>query len=400
MKKTDIEKAYKTISPHIINTPIIFSHTLSDLTGCRTYFKLENFQMTGSFKERGALNRLMHLTKEECRHGIATASAGNHAQGVAMQAQRMGINAKIVMPVNTPLIKVTSTENYRAEVVLHGKTYHEAEEYAKSMASEEGRAFIHPFDDDLVIAGQGTIGKEIMDHETGSTIDAVVCPIGGGGLISGIATYIKETRPEVKIIGVEAETFSSMKASLEAGRVTPVEGAGSLADGIAVKSVCTRTFDLVKRYVDDVLLVNEDEIANAIMLLLEIEKIVVEGAAATVLAALLNRKHGLGRLNVLSILSGGNIDVNMLSRIIDRGLAVDGRIARIRLSLRDYPGSLAETLQVIKNLNANVLNVEHQRMASTASIGYVDVTLYLETRGPEHIQKIKQALGKCMKDEG
>lgn len=392
MKKTDIDKAALTIGDHIVHTPIVHSYTLSNLTGCTTYFKLEQLQMTGSFKERGALNRLSALTGDERRRGVIAASAGNHAQGVALHTQRLGIASTIVMPENTPLIKVTSTEHYGARVVLHGQSYTESEARAREIADEEGLVFVHAFDDDLVIAGQGTIGREILEHETGDDIDAIVCPIGGGGLISGIACYIKETRPDVRVIGVQAESFPSMEQSRETGAVVETGGAGSLADGIAVCRVSERTRALVDRYVDDIMLVSEDEIANAVMLFLEIEKIVVEGAGAVPLAALLNRDHGLSGKRVLSLCSGGNIDVNMLSRIIQRGLAVDGRISCVQLLLRDYPGSLADALTVIRNERANVLSVDHHRVGSSTPVGLVEVSIFLETRGHKHIRAIRDAL--------
>jgi len=394
MNKNDIINAARTIDGHIITTPVVRSKTLSGLAGCETFFKLENFQMTGAFKERGALNRMSQLGTSERQRGIATASAGNHAQGVALHAQRMGIGAKIVMPLTTPLIKVTSTENYGAEVVLHGESYDESSKFAHAMALEENRTYIHPFDDDLVIAGQGTIGKEILDAEIGEDLDAIICPIGGGGLIAGIATYVKETRPDIRIIGVQTETCDSMRVSLSAGSLSPSTGGSTLADGIAVKTVCQRTFDIASRYVDEVYTVSEDEIANAVLLFLEIEKIVVEGAGAVTLAALINRDHGLGGKRVLSVLSGGNIDVNVLSKIIQRGLAVDGRITSITITLRDYPGTLADALAIIRRHSANVLSIDHQRTGSITSVDSVEVTLFLETRGLPHIQAIKKSLAE------
>lgn len=394
MNKSDIDQAARTIGDHIVHTPVVHSSTLSNLTGCTAYFKLEQLQMTGSFKERGALNRLSALNDDERKCGVIAASAGNHAQGVALHTQRLGIASTIVMPENTPLIKVISTEHYGARVILHGQSYTESEARAREIAEDEGQVFIHAFDDDLVIAGQGTIGREIMEHETGSEIDAVICPIGGGGLISGIACYIKETRPDIRIIGVQTESFPSMERSRMAGKVIEAGGAGSLADGIAVRRVSERTRALVKHYVDDIMLVNEDEIANAVMLFLEIEKIVVEGAGAVPLAALLNRNHGLTGKRVLSVCSGGNIDVNMLSRIIQRGLAVDGRISCVQLVLRDYPGSLADALTVIRNERANVLSVEHHRVGTSTPVGLVAVSIFLETRGHKHIRAIREALNR------
>jgi len=394
VSKKDIESAYKTISGEIVNTPLIFSYTLSDLCGCKTFFKLENLQMTGSFKERGALNKLMNLTQEEREKGVITASAGNHAQGVAYHSQRLGIKAKIVMPIGTPLIKVVSSQNYGANVILHGETYDDAYELALEISKKENLTFVHPFDDPLVIAGQGTIAMEILNNEAGKKVEAVVCPVGGGGLISGIATYIKKTDPSITIIGVEAETCPSLKRAIQNGHPVKLESASSIADGIAVKCVGKMTFEIAKKYVDDVVSVNEDEIAHSVLLLLEIEKIVVEGAGAVPLAALINHKVDLKNKNVVSIISGGNIDVNVLNRIITHGLSVDGRIVQLKVRVRDIPGALKNVLEIFKQLNTNVLDIIHHRYESSAPIGYVDISITLETKGHQHINEIKQNLKK------
>lgn len=392
ISKQDIENAHVAIRDHVVNTPVVFSYTLSDLCGCQTLFKLENFQMTGAFKERGALNKLLNLTPQERDSGVVTASAGNHAQGVAYHCQRLGISAKIVMPVGTPLIKVVSTQNYGAEAVLFGQTYDQAYELAVKLSRQEGLTMVHPFDDPLVIAGQGTMAIEFLGHELCEQLDAVVCPIGGGGLISGIATYVKETRPDVAVIGVEAQACPAMKEALEKGRPVELKSASTLADGIAVKKVGEITHEIAQKYVDDVVTVGEDEIANAVLLLLEIEKIMVEGAGAVPLAALLNRRANLEGKRVLSVVSGGNMDVNILSKIITRGLLVDGRIFMPTVRLADRPGTLTEVLEVIKKLRANVIDVSHQRMDSSAPFGYVDVAITLETRGHEHVREIELAL--------
>lgn len=394
VSKKDIEKAYEIISDNVVQTPITFSYTFSDICGCKTYFKLENLQMTGSFKDRGSLNKLLMLSDEEKEKGVIAASAGNHAQGVAYHSQRLKIPAKIVMPIGTPLIKVVSTQNYGAEVILHGDTYDDAYEHALEIAEHEEMVFIHPFNDPLIIAGQGTIGLEIFNDSVCENLDAVVCPVGGGGLISGIAVYIKERSPDIKIIGVEAESFSSMKESVAAGHPVQTGGASSLADGIAVKKPGDVTYAIVEKYVDDIVTVSEDEIANALMLLLEIEKIVVEGAGAVPAAALINKKIPVDGKNVLSIVSGGNIDVNILTRIITRGLLVDGRIVQLKVRVRDIPGGLKSVLGMFKQLRTNVLEIIHHRFDSSTPIGYVDISITLETKGHQHIEEIKKALGK------
>jgi len=392
ISRADIEKAYAAIRPYIVRTPTVYSQKLSDLCGCQTLFKLENLQMTGSFKERGALNILLRLSPEEKKRGVVTASAGNHAQAVAYHCRRLGIQAKIVMPVGTPVIKVVSTQNYGATVVLHGDTVDDGYDLALEFSDKEGLILVHAFEDPLVIAGQGTIAVEILEDELAKGCDVVICPIGGGGLISGIATYLKETNPAVLIIGVEAGCCQSMKRSLESGHPVRLERASSLADGIAVKKVGQINYEIVKKYVDDIVTVEEDEIANAILLLLEIEKIVAEGAGAVALAALLNRKVALPGKKVLSIISGGNIDVNILDKIIMRGLAVEGRIAHLTVRLNDRPGALIAVLDIIKRLQVNILDIIHHRLDSPAPFGYVDVSITLETKGHGHIQEIKRAL--------
>ncbi len=390
--KQDVETAYNLIHEHIAQTPVVYSHTLSKLCGCHTLFKLENLQMTGAFKERGALNKLLNLSASERASGVITASAGNHAQGVAYHAQRLGIRAKIVMPAGTPLIKVVSTQEYGAEVVLHGESFDDAYQHARELEAEEKRVFVHPFDDPLVIAGQGTIGLELISDPKGRDAEVVVCPIGGGGLISGIAVYLKEINPSIQIIGVQAASCPSMQAALQHGGPVFIQHTGSLADGIAVKQAGTITYSIVRRYVDEVLTVEEDEIANAVLLLLEIEKIVVEGAGAVPLAAILKYRDRFAGKKVMSILSGGNIDVNILHRIITRGLSVAGRIVEFTVRLRDVPGALTAVLEIFKRLQTNILDIVHHRFDSIAPIGFVDVSITLETKGHSHINDIRQAL--------
>jgi threonine dehydratase len=393
--KGDIEKAYRIIQKDIVCTPLVFSPKLSRLCGCRVLLKLENFQLTGSFKERGALNKLLSLSPEQKEKGVVAASAGNHAQAVAYHCRRMGIRSKIVMPMGTPLVKVVSTQGFGAEVILHGEMVDDAGELALQISEQEGLTFIHPFADPLIIAGQGTIGMEILQDEMAKDLAAVLCPVGGGGLISGIAAYLKENNPAIRIIGVEAYACPSMKASLLEGHPVKLEKTSSLADGIAIKMVGQINFDMVQKYVDEVVTVQENEIANAVLLLLEMEKIVAEGAGAVPLAALLSQKVSLEGRKVLLIISGGNIDVNILGKIITRGLAVEGRIAQMTVRLKDSPGSLTAALEIIKGLQANILEIAHHRFDSLAPFGYVDASITLETKGHDHIHEIQGALQRA-----
>lgn len=392
VSKQDIEAAYTLIHGHIIQTPVIASQTLGRLCGCEALFKLENLQHTGAFKERGALNKLLHLTDAERATGVITASAGNHAQGVARHAQRLGVRAKVVMPMGTPLIKVFSTQDYGVEVILHGQTFDDAYEYARQLEAQEGLVFIHPFADPLVIAGQGTIGLELLSDPVGRAAEVVVCPIGGGGLIGGVAAYLKETNPAITVIGVEAAACPSMQQALQHGGPLKLAHAASLADGIAVKQVGVINYELAQKYVDEVVTVDEDEIAGAVLLLLEVEKIVVEGAGATPLAAMLKYKDLFAGRRTVAIISGGNIDVNILHRIITRGLHIAGRITELRVRLHDVPGALMIVLDIVRRLQTNILEINHHRFDSQSPFGYVDVSLTLETKGHPHIAEIRQAL--------
>lgn len=388
----DVERAGKLVSEHVHDTPIVESKTLSEITGSTMLFKLENLQMTGSFKERGAVNKLLSLSEKEKERGIIAASAGNHAQAVAYHGGRLGISVKIVMPEYSPIVKIKSTEHWGAEVVLAGETFDDAMQVSREIVEAEGRVYVHPFDDPLVAAGQGSLGIEIMGSERGSSVDAVIVPVGGGGLIAGIATYIKHVAPHVQIIGVEEATCDGMHQALQAGSPVLVPPAPVIADGIAVREVGLENMKIINSLVDETVLVTSDEIANAIMLMLEIEKLVVEGSGAAPLAALVNnRVPSLHGKTVLSIVSGGNIDVNLLSRIIDRGLAFDGRVARIETVIRDRPGSLETLLTVFRKSGANILEVNHHRF-TRAPIGQIGVSVTLETRNKEHLQKIYEAL--------
>ena len=386
----DIQVARKTIGDSVFLSPCAFSNTFSRLTGNRIFFKLENLQMTGSFKERGAVNRLSALTPEERARGVVTASAGNHAQGVAYHATRLGIRSKICMPVGTPLIKVSSTKNYGADVVLYGNNFDEACEEAERLRKADNLTFVHAFDDDAIIAGQGTIGLELLEQQP--DLEAVVVPIGGGGLIGGIACALKETRPGIKVIGVETERLPSMKAALAAHTPVTLPPAVTIGDGIAVRRAGDRTLPLVAKYVDEIVTVDEEEIATAILLLLEREKTVAEGAGAAPAAALLNHKTSLRGLRTAVVISGGNIDVNFLSRIIERGLVKDGRLVRLRLRTPDQPAALYKVLGLIAERRANVMNIVHDRSHYGVNLGESVIELTLETRGRDHANEIVELL--------
>ncbi|MGH7307815.1 MAG: threonine ammonia-lyase [Candidatus Rokuibacteriota bacterium] len=386
----EIEAARERLRGAIYETPCAYSQTLSELTGTRCFVKLENLQMTGSFKERGAANLLLQLGDAERRRGMVTASAGNHGLAVAFHAARLNIPAVIVMPEWAPLIKVTAARHYGAEVIQHGANYDEAYGRACELERTRGLVFVHPFNDPRVIAGQGTIGLELLEQRP--DLDAVLLAVGGGGLAGGVALALKSRRPEVRVIGVEAEALPAMRRSLDAGERVTLAPASTIADGIAVRQVGEQTFELARTLLDDVVTVSEEELANAILLLLEIEKTVVEGAGAAPLAALVNRTLGLAGARVVLVLSGGNIDVTMLSRIIERGLVKDGRLVRLGVLLRDRPGELAGLAALIADERANIVHIEHNRAFSQAAIGNTEVDLTLETSGRPHVERLRKRL--------
>lgn len=386
-----IKEARARIENAIYRSPCPYSKTLSDMCGCEVYLKLENLQMTGSFKERGALSKLLTLTDDEKSRGVIAASAGNHAQGIAYHAQRLGIAATIVMPEYTPLIKVANTRRAGANVVVRGMNYDAAYHHALDLQKETGCVFVHAFNDFDVMAGQGTIGLEILDDVP--DMDAVIVPVGGGGLIAGLATAIKETRSDIRVIGVQSMCLPSMKTSLEEEQLVCVRPEGrTIADGIAVQVPGDRTFPIIQHYVDEVVTADDDEISNAILLLLEIEKTSLEGAGAIPLAALLNRQLGLEGKKVVLVLSGGNIDVNMLSVIIHRGLVRSGRLVRLRVLLRDQPGTLLELSKALTEARANILEITHHRTFTEAALGEAEVDLDLETEGADHVERIMRTL--------
>jgi threonine dehydratase len=349
--------------------------------------------MTGSFKERGAANLLLQLTAAERRRGVVAASAGNHGLAVAFHAARLETSAVIVMPEWAPLAKVTAARRRGAEVVLHGDNFDEAYARAREIEAARDLVFVHPFDDPRVIAGQGTIGLELLEQVPG--LEAVLVPVGGGGLLGGVGLAVKSERPAVQVIGVQAQEAPGMASALAAGQRVTVPAATTIADGIAVRRVGEHTFDLARRHADRVVTVAEEEIANAILLLLEIEKTVVEGAGAVALAALANRRVALEGRTVALIVSGGNIDVNVIARIIERGLVKDGRLVRLRVRLRDRPGALARLTALVAEARANVLRIEHDRAFSRAPVGDSEVELTLETSGPEQIDAIKRHLAEA-----
>ena len=388
----DIQAAQRRLRDSIYYSPCPHSQMLSALTGRELFLKLENLQMTGSFKERGALNRIAQLTPEQAARGVIAASAGNHAQGVAHHATKQGIRSLIVMPQQTPLVKVTATRNFGAEVVLHGANYDEAFAEAMRLRESTGMNFIHAFDDAAVMAGQGTIGLELMEQVP--HLDAVVVPIGGGGLIGGIACAIKESQPGIKVIGVQTARLPSMMAAIEQGGPVTLDPATTIADGIAVRRAGEITFPVVDRYVDEIVTVDEDEIASAILVLLEREKTLAEGAGAAALAALLQRRPKLipegARTAVL--VCGGNIDVTLLSRIIERGLVQDGRLIRLRIHLLDKPGALADLTKLIAAHRANIVDTLHNRAYYGVNLGDTVIDITMETRGRDQVTELLTAL--------
>jgi threonine dehydratase len=386
----DIQAAMDRIRGAVRTTDCRLSETFTSLTGNLVFLKLDNQQRTGAFKERGALNKLLTLNADERAQGVIAASAGNHAQGVAYHAGKQGIRAVIYMPLPTPLIKVSATRAYGAEVVLDGANYDEAYEKAVEQSREDRLTLIHAFDDDAVIAGQGTLGLEILEQHP--DIEAVVAPIGGGGLIGGIACAVKETNPSVQIFGVQPAKLPSMKAAIENGAPISLQPAVTIADGIAVRRAGERTFPLVQKYVDDVVTVEEEEIANAILLLLEREKTLAEGAGAASIAALLNHKLALEGKKVAVLVCGGNIDVTLLSRIIERGLVKDGRLVRLRVHLPDYPGALHRVTGILANLRANIVETAYDRAYHGVNLGDTAIDITMETRGPSHIAELIAAL--------
>jgi len=381
---TDVWRAQGVVRPHVYHTQLVPSSTLSALTGATVYLKAENLQRSGAYKIRGATYKLSRLTPDERARGVITASAGNHAQGVAIAATALRVPCTIVMPAAAPLAKVMATQSYGARVVLFGETYNEAYARATTIQEETGATFIHAFDDPDIIAGQGTLGLEILADMP--DVEVVVAGIGGGGLISGIATATKALKPRVGIIGVEAQGAASMRAALDAGRIVTLPSIDTIADGIATKSVGTYTFAIVRSLVDDVITVSEEEIVRAVLFLLEDSKLLVEGAGAVGVAALLSGKLDLAGKRVVVVLSGGNIDMNLIGRLIQHGLASQGRYLVIHVLLPDRPGALLYLLDLIAGLRVNVLDIERRRTSPRVPVTQAEVLLTLETRDRAHCE--------------
>jgi len=384
----DIEQAARRIAGQVEVSPFLHSRTLSHIAQAEVWLKFENLQFTASFKERGALNRLCTLSRSERERGVIAVSAGNHAQGVAFHAQRMGIPAVIVMPRFSPSVKIERTRGFGAEVILEGDTFDDARVEAERLMRARGLAMVHPYDDAEVIAGQGTVGMEMLAAQP--SLECLCVAVGGGGLISGVAIAARAVRPDIEIVGVQTDRFPAMYAAFK-GVTMPCANA-TLAEGIAVKSPGTLTSEIVRRLVDDIVLVTEGDIEHAIVLLLEIEKTVVEGAGAAGLAALLAHRERFRGRRIGLILCGGNIEPLMLADIIERGMVRAGRLARIRVTIRDVPGELARAAAVVGQAGANIEEVAHQRAFTTLPAMNAELEMELQTRGPEHIEQVLQAL--------
>lgn len=388
----DVKKAQDTIKDIVKKTDILESTKLSSMTGANVYYKCENLQKTGSFKVRGACNKIANLTDEEKANGVIASSAGNHAQGVALGAKMNGIEATIVMPQTAPLAKVTATKSYGANVVLEGLVYDDAYAKALEIQKETGATFLHPFNDEYVISGQGTIALEIFE-QMNNKVDTILCPIGGGGIIAGVAVAAKALNPNVKIIGVQTANIPSMHESMKAGKVTTAFKATSVADGISVKTVGELTFNIVKDLVDDVILVEEGEIAEGLLFLMENQKVVAEGSGAVTTAAILSGKYiPKKNENVVCIISGGNIDINTLNRIIAIGLAKSGRRFSFSTNIKDKPGGLGELTRIIGGEDANIITAN---LSATDEIGVLNANMTLETFDHNHIERIKKEVSEA-----
>jgi len=386
-----VDEAAKKFAGAIRKTPLIRSLRFEETFGFKhpIYFKAENLQHTGSFKVRGALNKILNIEDKARENGVITASAGNHAQGVAYHCQRLKIPATIVMPENTPFVKSNSTRRMGAKVIFHGASYQEAYEEALKIQKQEGSEYVHAFDDEEVVIGQGTVGKEIWEELPG--IEVFVCPIGGGGLLAGAGAYLREKNPKIKMVALQAEGSSNFLPSLRLGKPAILEKVETIAEGIAVKKMGDLNYEICSRLVDKTIIVNDDEIAAGLLWILENEKLFVEGCGGAAVAAVMKQPEIVTGPTVI-VLSGGNLDVNLLSRIIERGLIQAGRRTHFEATIPDVPGSLQKLIQVIAEQRASIVEVEHERMFSRTSLKEVNTHLIVETEGFEHIERLKAAL--------
>ena len=388
LELADIQQAAERVHGQVLETPCVESRTLSQLTGTQLFLKMENLQFTASFKERGACNKLVQLSDEEKTRGVIAMSAGNHAQGVAYHAERLGIPATIVMPTFTPGVKVARTRGFGARVILHGDSLEAAYTHAKALAEAQNLVFVHPYNDSAIMAGQGTLALEMLAAQP--ALDTLVVPVGGGGLIAGIATAAKAIRPGIRVVGVQTQRFPAMVNAVQGTRHP--QGGNTIAEGIAVGAPGALCLEVIRQRVDELLLVDEGDIEQAIVMLLEIEKTLAEGAGAAALAALLRHKDRFAGRKVGMVLSGGNIDPQLLAQIIGRGLVRSGRLIRIVISARDVPGSLARITALVAEAGANVDEVHHQRAFTLLAAQNVEIEMVLQTRGHEHVQELLERL--------
>ena len=389
----DINKAAQVLKNKILKTSLTYSSFLSEKLGCEIYLKLENLQLTGSYKVRGAINKLYHLSDQEKKNGVIACSAGNHAQGVAYAAKQLGIKATIVMPTTTPFSKIEGTKKFGAEIILHGNYYDDSYKKALALQKKNKQTFIHPFNDKDIIAGQGTIGLEI--YKIIPDLDMVIIPIGGGGLISGVSTVLKTNNSKIQIIGVESEKMPSMKESIKAGKIITVKKEKTIADGIAISATKNIPFKIIQKNVDNIVSVDESSIAESIIFLLEQEKILAEGAGASGLSAILSNKiKDIKGKKIAIIITGGNIDLNFLDHIITSGLSKSGRLHELKIIAPNTPGSTADLTAILAKNNANIYDISHDRIFSNTHINETAIKFRIETKGHEHIAAIISDLKK------
>ena len=388
----EIRKIRESFSDLVHYTPLELNHTFSLMANNEVYLKLENFQRTGSFKIRGAYNKISKLTDDERKAGVITASAGNHGQGVALAAELFDIKSTIVVPEGTPIVKIEAIKNYKGNVIEYGNTYDEAYQKALELKKEESLTFIHPFDDEDVIKGQATIGLEIIEQLP--DLEYIFCPVGGGGLISGVASYCKSSGKDIEIIGVQSQNAPSMHKSFKQSQITSIELNDTICEGIAVKKPGDITFDQINKYVDDIVLVSDEEVANTILLLLERAKVFVEGAGAASLAAILNKKLNIENKKVVAIISGGNLAPNLMDRILIKGLIKEGRLIKFKTKLEDRPGELLKVLKIIAELKGNIVSIVHNWQPLEISYKQAEIIIELETRNQDHINQIVEQLKK------